>query len=139
MTSLIVRKRLPAAPERVFEAWTRPEQIRRWFSPGKGVECCGAEVDLRVGGRWRIDNRFPDGSVVTIAGEFESIEPPHRLVYTWRIGPATVSERVTVRFEPRPDGTEVVVVHEGLTDPKSSERHEQGWVSCMSGLGAFLQ
>ena len=48
----------------------------------KDDTCPAAEIDLRVGGRYRIANRFADGRVVWIAGEFESIERPHRLIFS---------------------------------------------------------
>jgi uncharacterized protein YndB with AHSA1/START domain len=51
----------------------------------EGVSCIAAEVDLRVGGRYRIANKFPDGRVVWIVGELQIIEPPHRLTYTWQL------------------------------------------------------
>jgi uncharacterized protein YndB with AHSA1/START domain len=51
----------------------------------EGVSCIAAEVDLRVGGRYRIANKFPDGRVFWIVGELQIIEPPHRLTYTWQL------------------------------------------------------
>ena len=136
--ALVVRRIIRAPPQRVFAAWTRPEQLRRWWGPAE-VRCPAAEVDLRLGGRYRITNEFPDGRQVFIAGEFQVIEPPHRLVYTWGIEPAAPdSERVTVRFEPRPGATEVIVVHERIASPAARVLHEQGWLGCLAGLAEFL-
>jgi uncharacterized protein YndB with AHSA1/START domain len=73
MITLVVRKTIRATRERLFDAWTQPIQLRQWWGP-EDVECLDAEVDLRVGGRYRIANRFPDGRVVWITGEFELIE-----------------------------------------------------------------
>ena len=73
LLSLAVRRVVRAAPERVFDAWTRPEELRRWWGPN-GLVCTEAHVDLRVGGRYRIANLFPDGNVLWICGEFEVIE-----------------------------------------------------------------
>src|SRR5258708_17334250 len=81
--TLLVRRTIPATPARLFAAWTEAEQLREWWGPA-GVACIGAEVDLRVGGRYRVGNQFPDGTVLWIAGEFEVVQPPHRLTYTWR-------------------------------------------------------
>ncbi len=135
---LEVRRVLKARPERVFAAWTSPDQLRQWWGPA-AVTCVSAEVDLRPGGRYRIGNRFPDGKIIWIVGEFEVVTPPHELVYTWRSEPGPGSrERVTVRFEPRGDGTEVVVVHEHIPDEPTRDRHEQGWVGCLDGLAEYL-
>jgi uncharacterized protein YndB with AHSA1/START domain len=79
--TLVVRRRIHATPEKLFAAWTQPEHLVRWWGP-QGVACPAAEIDLRVGGAYRLANRFPDGTVVWIAGVFELIEPPHRLMYT---------------------------------------------------------
>jgi len=82
--SLVVRRTIRAPVERVFEAWTRPEQILRWWGP-RPVTCSEAEVDLRVGGSYRIGNLLPDGKVLFIFGQFEVVEPPQRLVYGWHL------------------------------------------------------
>ena len=136
MITLVVRRTIRATPERLFEAWTEPAQLRRWWGP-QDVECLDAQVDLRVGGQYRIANRFPDGRILWIAGQFEVIEPPDRLVYTWSVEPQTVQERVTVRFERRLVGTEVVVVHERIADARTRDQHEQGWRECLEGLAVW--
>lgn len=135
---LEVRKVVRATPERVFAAWTDPGQLRRWWGPA-GATCPTAEVDLRVGGRYRIANRFPDGSTIWIVGRFEVVAPPDKLVYTWRLEPGPErTERVTITFEARADGTEVVVVHERIPDTATREQHERGWLGCLDGLGEYL-
>src|SRR5581483_12056335 len=100
---LEVRRAVRASQQRVFELWTDPGEIVQWWGP-PGVTCPEATVDLRVGGEYRIANRFPDGQIVWIHGRFEVIDEPNRLVYTWQIETdarrAQHTERVTVRFEP---------------------------------------
>lgn len=136
--TLIVRRVIVASPERLFEAWTRPAELQRWWGP-KSVTCTAAEVDLQVGGRYRIANRLPDGKTLWISGVFERIDRPRKLVYTWRVGPGSPpSELVTVTFEAHPGGTEVVVVHERIIDAATRDRHEQGWHGCLDGLGGYL-
>ena len=138
LLSLAVRRVVRAAPARVFDAWTRPEELRRWWGPN-GVVCTEAQVDLRVGGRYRIANLFPDGNVLWICGEFEVIEPPARLVYSWRIESRSgAAERVSVCFEACEEGTLVVVTHERIADQSVRDRHEQGWRGCLDGLARLL-
>jgi uncharacterized protein YndB with AHSA1/START domain len=135
---LIVRRRVKGAPERAFRAWTDPQELRRWWGP-RPVECAAAEIDLRAGGRYRIANRFPDGRVLWIAGEFERIVFPRLLAFSWYLEPAPENvSRVTVRFEPHGDGTEVVVVHERIPDEAVRSNHEQGWLGCLTGLELYL-
>src|SRR5215475_149172 len=99
LVSLVVRRIIRSTPGRLFEAWTQPDQLKQWWGP-EGVTCIAAEIDLRAGGRYRIANQFPDGTVVWIIGQFQIIEPPHRLSYTWQIEESSgSSEHVNVRFE----------------------------------------
>jgi uncharacterized protein YndB with AHSA1/START domain len=138
MMSLVVRRRIRAAPERVFEAWTRPEELRRWWGP-ESVICIAAEVDLRVGGRYRIANQFPNGEIVWISGQFELVERPGKLDFTWCVERQQApGERVAVRFEACDAGTLVTVTHERIVDAALRERHEQGWRGCLDGLGEYL-
>jgi uncharacterized protein YndB with AHSA1/START domain len=141
--SLIVRRTIQASASRLFDAWTRPEHLRSWWGPAN-VECTEAEVDLNVGGRYKLANRLPDGTLIWIRGEFLEISRPHRLVYTWSTDAEDASrdvddaEQVTVRFEARGDAsTEVIVVHERVT-PADREQHEIGWLGCFDGLEAHV-
>ena len=104
------------------------------------MECVDAEIDLRLGGRYRIANRLPNGKILWIAGVFEVIEPPHRLVYTWALEPiADPSERVTVQFKPQGQSTEVIVTHERIPSAPVREQRALGWKGCLEGLANFLQ
>jgi len=139
MVTLVVRKTIRATAERLFAAWTISEQLKQWWGP-QGVKCIDAEVDLRRGGRYRIGNQLPDGKILWITGEFEVIEPPRKLVYTWRLEPETKSsERVTVQFEPCGEETEVIVTHECISSEELREMHQQGWQGCLEGLAKFVE
>lgn len=132
--TLVVQKTIAASPERLFAAWTEPDALRRWWGPD-GVTCIDPQVDLRVGGRYRIGNRLADGSILWIVGEFEAVEPPHRLVYTWRLeGGSERFERVTVCFEGRGLGTEVIVTHALIDSETLRDQHRHGWEGCLAGL-----
>jgi uncharacterized protein YndB with AHSA1/START domain len=134
----VVRRTIRARVDRVFDAWTRPEHLRAWWGP-RPVTCAGAEVDLRVGGRYRIDNALPDGTIVTIEGEFREVQRPQKLVYTWRMGnEGHDTSLVTVRFEASADDTNVVIVHEKVSRAEARESHEKGWEGCLDGLERFL-
>jgi len=136
LSRVVVRRLIAAPPDRVFSAWTEPEHLLRWWGPD-GVTLADVRVDLRVGGCYRLDNQYADGSVTRIAGEFEVIERPSRLVYTWAHQPITRDTehtRVTVVFEPCADGTEVVVTHEGFQTERSRHAHATGWSECLNRL-----
>jgi uncharacterized protein YndB with AHSA1/START domain len=136
--SLIVRRTIRASPERLFAAWTEAERLTAWWGPAN-VACPAAEIDLRVGGRYRIANTMPDGGTLWIAGEFLQIERPRLLVYSWRLEPSdTATERVTVRFESRGDATDVIVSHEHIADAAIRDQHGKGWEGCLDGLAAYI-
>jgi uncharacterized protein YndB with AHSA1/START domain len=138
METLVVRRTIPATPERLFAARTEPQQLLQWWGP-KGVVCVDPEMDLRVGGHYRIGNQFPDKKVLWIVGEFEVVDPPHRLTYTWRMeGISKTPERVTVRFEPQGEVTEVIVTHERIPNQTLRDQHQHGWQGCLDGLAGYL-
>lgn len=137
--TLVVRRTIQGPAERVFQAWTNAEQVRRWWGT-KEIACVGAEIDLRVGGAYRIGNKLPDGKLLWITGEFEKIEAPRELVFTWRVeGQAGAAERVTVRLEARGSATEVTVTHERIANVAVRDQHEYGWRGCLDGLAKYLE
>jgi uncharacterized protein YndB with AHSA1/START domain len=78
----IVLTRVFDAPRSlVFDAFTKPELLRRWFGP-RGWSLVVCEVDLRVGGRWRFVLRSPDGKDMGMRGMYREIVAPDRSVHT---------------------------------------------------------
>src|SRR5215471_13615663 len=80
--SLTITRRLPASPERCFHAWTDPEGLKRWFGPGT-TEVVLAEMDPRVGGRYRVVMRSQGGDEYDVSGEFREVVTNRKLVFTW--------------------------------------------------------
>src|SRR6185503_8873889 len=119
--------------QRVFDAWTRPEALKSWAAPG-AMTAPVVEVDLRVGGGYRIHMSAPDGKEHRVIGVYREVDPPRRLVYTWtwETMPDVTDSVVTVEFHNRGAGTEVVLRHEGLPSEERRARHEAGWIGCMT-------
>ena len=137
--SLRVLRSYDASPEEVFDAWTNPEVLRRWWAVHPDGSTPVADVDLRVDGRYRLSMESPSGERHTVQGEYIEIDRPHRLVYSWRweldaggLGPAST---VTVEFREIGERTEVVLEHAGLPDSESRDRHAHGWTACLGFLG----
>jgi uncharacterized protein YndB with AHSA1/START domain len=118
-----IRRLLPGTPEEIFAAWTEPELMQRWMSPVGHAE---AEVDLRVGGRFRVV-MVGEGTAIEHAGEYLEISPPRYLVFTWQ-SPYTGPDHsvVTVVLEPAESGTEIVLTHERLPE-EMVVPHRDGW------------
>ena len=136
-TALVVHRVVRAPVDRVWAAWTTAELMQRWWGPD-GVECVGVEIDLRVGGEYRIGNRTPDGSTVWIEGTYEVVEPRRRLVYSWRTAATQAAERVSVHFESEGPGTRLRIVHERIPDEPTRVQHGVGWRGCLDGLERHL-
>jgi uncharacterized protein YndB with AHSA1/START domain len=129
-----------AAAAEVFEAWTSPEMLRRWYPPGSDWETPVAEVDLRVGGRLWIVMRSPDGEEFGGGGEYREITPPARLVFTWEWDrPDAEPQLVEVDFEDHGDGTTtVVLMNRGLRDDADRMAHVDGWEGSFDNLDRVL-
>jgi uncharacterized protein YndB with AHSA1/START domain len=75
-----------APRELVFDAWTKPALLRRWFGP-PGWEFMVCEIDLRVGGAWRFVGRGTNGHEMTLGGVYRTIARPDLLIHTqWMEG-----------------------------------------------------
>ena len=138
---LELRRTFTAHRDRVFRAWTDPEQIVKWMSPREGIMAEFAEFDLRVGGRYRIGYRTPDRLLI-VGGVFSHVAAPEKLVYTWiweepseNAGAETV---VTVEFLERGGATELVLTHERFPNQAMRDNHQQGWTGGLASLGAYF-
>jgi uncharacterized protein YndB with AHSA1/START domain len=127
-----------ASPERVWRAWTDAAELLSWWGPAE-VRCISAEIDLRVGGRYRIGNELPDGEVIWIDGVYQVVERPHRLNYTWLSNLERTSVQfVEVSFEPVKSGTEIVLCHRRIPNEALRVNHEIGWLGCLDGIASYL-
>src|SRR6266540_3078279 len=78
---ILITREFDAPKHLVYKAWTTPELVRRWW-PGLRGEMTSAEIDLRVGGRWRYVMVASGGFEVAFHGEFREIVPDERIVNT---------------------------------------------------------
>jgi uncharacterized protein YndB with AHSA1/START domain len=139
MQGITVTRLLPAPRERVFEAWTRPELMTRWFFPGSDWTVT-ISSDLRVGGRYELLMRDAAGTEHRQFGEYREVVPVSRLVFTWSCPALSVVDSVvTVEFVDRGERTELRLVHELPADPKVRRGHEEGWTGCLGNLETMLK
>ena len=78
---IVITREFAAPKHLVFQAYTTPELVRRWWSPDLGPMSV-ADIDLREGGTWRYVMHTPDGSEVGFHGVFREVVPNERLVMT---------------------------------------------------------
>ncbi|MBD8868428.1 SRPBCC family protein [Nocardioides donggukensis] len=125
--SLEVDQLVDARPETVYRLLTEPELYARWFGPAGSVVTVES-MDVRLGGRLGLSIAIPAADLtVGIEGFYEVIEPPTRLVHTWRSLDEELVTSVTFTLEPQGEGTRLVVTHRGFVDPVDLESNQGGW------------
>ena len=139
--SLTLKRFYPVAPEKVWRAWTDAQALSRWFGPGGPEPVAAAELDVRVGGRFRVLFGGADGREHEVQGVYKAVMPNRRLVFTWT-WPRTSPEReslVTIEFMKAGRGTELVFTHAQHFDESVRDNHLRGWSETFVKLEAFLK
>ena len=134
--TLEVRRTIRAPRQRVFDAWTRAEEVKRFHACGTDKVSL-AEIDLRVGGAFRVHMKQAAGNEHRVSGIYREIDPPRKVVYTWSVdGDSIVKDTlVTVEFHERGDATEVVLRH-AIADDTERAQHIEGWKLILDKLEA---
>ena len=134
---VVVRKRLPATCEEVFDAWLDAEGMRRWMCPGP-VTSCEVTMETCVGGHFRVVMTGPGVEVVN-TGEFRILDRPAKLMFTWVSSRWNEQETlVTVELHPQKDDCELVLTHERFPREHSTEQLTEGWGEILEKLGVHL-
>ncbi len=146
-TSLRITRRLAAPRAKVFRTWTDPEALKRWFAPSDDYSTWQAEVDLRVGGTYRIQIKAPDGAIYSVKGTYKDVQPTERLVFSWAWTGSGCGWRglmefyetlVTIELRTVPEGTELTLTHEFFPTAEERDRHRSGWTACLTRLSKAL-
>jgi uncharacterized protein YndB with AHSA1/START domain len=136
---LRIERTFQAPAERVFDAWTSEEVMRRWFHGREAWETPVAEVDLRVGGAVRVVMRDPlEGTEHGGGGRYTEIDPPTRLAFTWSWDDDPTETLIELDFEEAEGRTTVVLTHNALRDEDSVRSHREGWNTYMDNLERAL-
>ena len=135
-----IERTFDAPAEAVFDAWTSPEVMRRWWHAGPSWETAEAEVDLRVGGKVRVVMRGPDGSEVDAQGEYTRIERPQRLEMTWTFSddPSNTQQLIELSFSELEGATTVAMVNSGIATDERRDAQDYGWRGCFDELERAL-
>ncbi len=139
--SLKLVRTFDASPEDVYRAWTAPSVIERWFGPTPEFSTPIAEVDLKVGGKYRIGMKSPGGELYVATGEYQGIIPNEKLVFTWRWEgeSSDISDTlVTVEFKKSNEHTELVFTHENFATEELAKDHQEGWEGALSKLSTLI-
>jgi uncharacterized protein YndB with AHSA1/START domain len=138
--SLTFNRRLKASPEKVYAAWTDPQKLVQWFGRADARrETMRAEIDLRVGGRYRVSFSIPAGEYFEVGGVYREIIPNERLVFSWAWHSTPERESLlTVSLLPDGEGTLLTLHHAQLFDEAARAGHERGWLAALETLEKYL-
>ncbi|HYZ10426.1 MAG TPA: SRPBCC family protein [Actinomycetota bacterium] len=125
-TEMKMTRVFDAPRELVFEAHTSGEHLRNWWGPRK-YETVSAVFEFRVGGKWRIVHRGPEGEEHAFRGEFREIVPPERIVWTFEYEGAPGQVAVeTLTFEEHDGKTTLTAVSDWGSEEARDAMHESG-------------
>jgi uncharacterized protein YndB with AHSA1/START domain len=120
----------------VFRMHTEPDLLAQWWGP-KGFTAPGIELDLRVGGSYRITMQPPEGDHFLLSGEFREVSPATRLIYTFRWEPPDPDDRETVvhfSLRDQDDSTALTIEQQPFATEARRALHEQGWTESLDRL-----
>jgi uncharacterized protein YndB with AHSA1/START domain len=138
---LELKRVLEAPRERVFSMLTEPTELAKWWGP-QGFTTPEIELDLSVGGGYRVAMQPPDGDVFHLSGEFLEIDLPHRLVYTFRWDEPLPDDRETVvmlSLNALGDATEVSLSQGEFATEERLTLHRRGWTDSFEKLRELVE
>jgi len=134
--SLTLKRCINATPEKIYAAWTEPENLIGWFGPASVKQgSMSAEIDARAGGRYRISFDDERGEHFEVRGIYRDVVPNVRIVFSWAWHSTPERESlVTVTLKPDGGGTLLTLHHEQFFDESARDRHERGWTELIDKL-----
>ncbi len=135
--------RLVNAPQSlVFNVWTKPELLMRWWGP-RDFTCPSCEMDFRPGGAYRTSIRSPDGEDAWMVGRYREIVEPERITFTfaWEDadGKRGLETLVTVTFTAQGDQTRLIFHQAPFNSLAERDSHRGGWTECLERLEAYVE
>lgn len=134
-------KRVLRAPRSlVYRALTEPAELAKWWGP-RGFTAPSVDFDPRVGGSYRIAMQPPEGEAFYLTGEFREVDPPARLVYSFRWEDPTPDDRetvVTLSLRELDDGTELDFAQGMFATEERRGLHREGWTNSFDKLEQLL-
>jgi len=136
--TILATVEIAATRERVFRALTDPNEVVHWWGSPDTYQTTEWKADLRVGGSFRALGCGADGNPFSVEGEYLTIDPPSKLVHTWRADwDAGAVTTVTFSLDTIPSGTRVTLRHEGFAGrPEACSGHTAGWEMVLGWLDA---
>jgi uncharacterized protein YndB with AHSA1/START domain len=138
--TLELTRLLPAGRSVVFRAFSDPRELAKWWGP-EGFTIPSLEVEARLGERYRIEMRPPEGDRFYLTGEFREVDAPARLAYTfvWEDpDPDDVDTMVDLSFRDLGESTEVTLGQSPFKTEARLRLHRDGWTDSFDKLERLL-
>ena len=142
--SLTMSRFIRAPREKVFDAFTTAAGLASWMG-SRGSQTRNVMADPQVGGAWRAELVYGDGSFYTVGGHYRTLSRPGRLVYTWQwegTGAANpmpgVETVIEVDLVEKDGGTALTMTHSGFPAQAACDAHQRGWMSTLNRLNDQL-
>lgn len=139
--TLVVTRIFDAPRTRLFAAWTHPDHLAQWWG-AMGHTTVSHQIDVRVGGAYRVATRSLDGGVHLKRGVYREIVTPERLSFTfaWEHADGTVGLEtlVTLTFEDLGARTKLTLRQAAFETIAQRDAHIVGWTSCLERFAIGL-
>jgi uncharacterized protein YndB with AHSA1/START domain len=135
----VVRQRLPAPPDVVYQEWTNAGKLAEWMCP-RPARCLNVEADPRIGGTVGFDIEDA-GQVFRVSGNYLTLDRPHRVAFTWSCSTwpdPTIQTLVTVTIDPDGAESSIMTIEHTLLPPGLIQQHANGWGTIAIQLQAAL-
>ena len=138
---LVITRIIDAPRHLVFQAWTEPDRVMRWWGP-QGFVTTYSDMDIRPGGAFRVCMRSPEGTEHWKQGIYREVVAPERLVFTfaWEDAERKPGHQtlVTVTFAERGDRTELMLHQAVFETVETCNDHRRGWTSTLQRFAEYL-
>jgi uncharacterized protein YndB with AHSA1/START domain len=138
---LVITRVFDAPRDVVFQAWTEPGRVARWWGP-QGFVTTYCDMDIRPGGAFRVCMRSPEGAEHWKQGVYREVVEPERLVFTfaWEDadGNPTHQTLVTVSFAEEGSRTKLTLHQAVFETVARRDEHQRGWTSTLQRFAEYL-
>lgn len=139
-TILTIERELNASPARVYEAWTNPQILQKWWGP-VGVTIPELTLDVRENGEWTTTFHSEKMGNRVVSGKYITLEPPKRLVFTWgwtNDGKRGHETLVEILLTAQGDNTLMTLTQKTFMQTEHRDNHNHGWTSSFTKLDKLL-
>jgi len=140
--SLELKRTYNCKPQKLFDAWTKPEILKKWWAKSEKYVCEFAEIDLKVGGNYRFGMRFIEKTEPYVSfGKYLEIDEPNKLVFSWSWEHMRELDTiVSLTFEETEDGkTKFTLTHDKLPNQEVCDSHNDGWTGVLDRLKSIVE